>query len=320
MKAMICTTYGAPDVLQLKDLDRPAPGAKDVLIRVRAAVVGPSDCAFRKGDPFIVKLLYGLSRPRLKVFGVEFAGEVEAVGAAVTQFRPGDQVFGMSPSRFGAHAEYLCLPEDKPLIVKPAATTYEDIVAICDGLPTALTFLKDKARLQPGQSILINGASGAVGAYAVQLARHIGARVTGVCSGANRDLVQSLGADAVIDYTREDFTAGGQTYDVVFDAVGKSSFGRCKGILAPRGVYLSTAPSLGIVVQMLRTKLFGRRKAIFATAGLMQTKASLGLLTELIESGAIQPVIDRSYPLEQIAAAHHYVDQGHKKGNVVITL
>ncbi|HYF63468.1 MAG TPA: NAD(P)-dependent alcohol dehydrogenase, partial [Herpetosiphonaceae bacterium] len=175
MKAIVCTAYGAPDVLRLTELERPVPAANEVLIRVRAAVVGPSDCAFRKGDPFIVRLIYGLKRPRLSVQGVEFAGEVADVGAAVTQFKPGDQVFGMSSKSFGAHAEYLCLPEESPLIVKPAAATYEDITAICDGLATARTFLADKARLRPGQRILINGASGAVGAYAVQLAKHLGA-------------------------------------------------------------------------------------------------------------------------------------------------
>ena len=318
MKAIVCTGYGSPEVLQVQELDRPVPGANEVLVRVRAAVVGPSDCAFRKGDPFMVRLMYGLRRPRLAVLGVEFAGEVAAVGAAVTQFKPGDQVFGLSARRFGAHAEYLCLPEDSPLIVIPAATTHEAIVAICDGLATAATFLRDKARLQPGQRVLINGASGAVGAYAVQLAKHLGAHVTGVCSGANAELVRSLGADAVIDYTREDFTAGAQAYDVVFDTVGATSFGRCKGVLAPRGLYLPAVMNYRELAQMAWTALRGGRRVRSGTS--TEKAADLVFLGELIEAGVIRPVIDRCYPLEEIAAAHRYVEQGHKKGNVVVTI
>jgi NADPH:quinone reductase-like Zn-dependent oxidoreductase len=320
MKAMVCTTYGSPDVLQLKQVAKPTPKDKEVLIKVHAAVVGPSDCAFRKGDPFIVKFIYGLVRPKFAILGVEFAGEIEAVGKDVTLFQKGDQVFGMSPNSFGAHAEYMCLPEDKSVIIKPANTTYVEAAGIVDGATTALTFLRDVAKLQRGQKILINGASGAVGAYAVQLAKYFGAEVTGVCSAANVALVQSLGADQVIDYTKEDFTNNGQAYDVIFDAVGKSSFSRCKGALTQTGMYLSTAPTLGIVLQMVRTSMFGSKKAKFATAGLMQNKDNLTFLKDLIEAGKIISVIDRCYPLEQTAEAHRYVEQGHKKGNVVITL
>jgi NADPH:quinone reductase-like Zn-dependent oxidoreductase len=320
VKAIVCTTYGSPDVLQLKEIAKPIPNDKEVLIRVHAAVVGPSDCAFRKGDPFVIKLLYGLTRPRLSTQGVEFAGEIEAVGKAVTLFKPGDQVFGMSPNSFGAHAEYLCLPEDKPVIVKPANTTYEEAAGICDGATTALTFLRDVAKLQPGQRILINGASGAVGTYAVQLARHFGAEVTGVCSTVNVDLVRSLGADTVIDYTKQDFSKTGQTYDVIFDAVGKSSFSRCKGALKSGGVYLSTVPTLGIIVQMLWTSLIGGKRARFAAAGLVQNKENLAFLKGLIEAGTLKAVIDRRYPLEQVPEAHSYVETGRKKGNVIINV
>jgi NADPH:quinone reductase-like Zn-dependent oxidoreductase len=320
MKAMVCTTYGSPDVLQLKEVAKPTPKDNEVLIKVHAAVVGPADCAFRKGDPFIVKLIYGLARPKFAILGVEFAGEIEAVGKDVTLFKKGDQVFGMSPNSFGAHAEYMCLPEDKSVIIKPANTTYAEAAGIVDGATTALTFLRDVAKLQRGQKVLINGASGAVGAYAVQLAKYFGAEVTGVCSAANVALVQSLGADQVIDYTKEDFTNNGQSYDVIFDAVGKSSFSRCKGALAQKGMYLSTAPTLGIVLQMVRTSLFGSKKAKFATAGLMQNKDNLTFLKDLVEAGKIKSIIDRRYPLEQTAEAHRYVEQGHKKGNVVITI
>jgi NADPH:quinone reductase-like Zn-dependent oxidoreductase len=319
MKAIVCTKYGPPDVLQLQEVAKPTPKDNEVLIKVQAGVVTPADCAFRKGDPFIVKIIYGLTRPRLAVQGVEFAGEIEAVGKDVSSFQKGDQVFGMSPDRFGAHAEYLCLPEVKPVVIKSPQMTYEEAVSICDGAPTALTFLRDVAKIQRGQTVLVNGASGAVGAAAVQLAKYFGAEVIGVCSTANIELVKALGADQVIDYSKEDFTKNGQSYDVVFDAVGKSSFSRCKDSLTQQGVYLTTVPSLAIVGQMLWTSLSGGKKAKFTTAGLMQNKENLSFLKELFEAGKIRAVMDRRYGLEQIAEAHRYVEQGHKKGNVVIT-
>ena len=320
MKAIICTKYGSPDVLQFKDITKPIPKDSEVLIRIHASVVTPSDVAFRKGDPFIVKLIYGLTKPRLAIQGVEFSGDIEAVGKDVTSFKAGDQVFGMSPDTFGAHAEYMCLPEAKPIVIKPTNTTYEETVGIADGAATALTFLRDVAKLQRGQKVLINGASGAVGAYAVQIAKYFGAEVTGVCSTSNIELVKSLGADKVIDYTHSDFTKSGQTYDVIFDAVGKRSFSQCKRALTQKGVYLSTVPMLGIVFQMLRTSLIGSKKAKFATAGLMQNKDNFGFLKELIVAGKLKAVIDRCYPLEQIAEAHKYVETGHKKGNVILTI
>lgn len=324
MKAIVCTRYGSPDVLQLQDVPKPTPKDNELLVKVHAAVVGPSDCAFRKGDPFIVRLIYGLQKPRLAIQGVEFAGEVEAVGAAVTRFKPGDSIFGMSTDTFGAHAEYLAIPADKPLAFKPANFSYEEAVGLCDGAPTALTFLRDVAKLQRGQTILINGASGAVGSAAVQLAKYFGAHVTGVCSSANVNLVKSLGADAVIDYMQVDFTqvgfsGSGQTYDVIFDAVGKSSFLRCRHALTPNGVYLTTVPVLSMVRDVLWTSMRGGKKAKFATAGLMQTPANLNFLKEVAEAGQIKAVIDRRYPLAQVADAHRYVDTGRKKGNVVIS-
>jgi NADPH:quinone reductase-like Zn-dependent oxidoreductase len=319
MKAIVCTKYGSPDVLQLREVAKPTPKDKEVLIKVHAAVVGPADCAFRKGDPFIIKLIYGLTKPRLSTQGVEFAGEIEAVGSDVKLLKKGDQVFGMSPDAFGAHAEYMVLPEDKPVIIKPANMTYDEAAGICDGATTSLTFIRDVAKLQRGQKILINGASGSVGIYAVQLARYFGAEVTGVCSTTNVEWVKSLGADKVIDYTKTDFTKSGQTYDVIFDAVGKSSFSRCKGLISQKGIYLTTVPTLAIVRDMLWTSMSGE-KAKFVAAGLMQNKDNLIFLKELIEAGKIKSVIDRRYPLEQIAEAHRYVEQGHKKGNVIITL
>jgi NADPH:quinone reductase-like Zn-dependent oxidoreductase len=320
MKAIITTRYGSPDVLRLQEVAKPTPKDNEVLIKIHVAVVGPSDCAFRRGEPFIIKLMYGLRKPQFPIGGVEFAGEIEAVGKAVRLFKVGDQVFGMSPDSFGAHAEYLCLPEDKPMIVKAANVSYEEMVAICDGATTALTFLRDKAKLQRGQKILINGASGAVGAYGVQIAKFYGAEVTGVCSTANIELVKSLGADRVIDYTQEDFTRSGQPYDVIFDAVGKRSFSECQAALTPNGIYLTTVPTLGIMLHMLRTSLLGGKKARFAAAGLEQTPDHLRSLRELVEAGTLRAVIDRRYPLEQVAEAHRYVDTGRKKGNVIITI
>jgi len=320
MKAVVCTQYGPPDVLQLKEVAKPAPQDNEVLIRIHAAIAGPADCAFRKGEPFIVKLLYGLRKPKFPIIGTELAGEIEAVGKAVTLFKPGDQVFGLSANNFGAYAGYKCLSESDPLVVKSAGMTAEEAAAICDGAPTALTFLRDVAHIQPGHRVLINGASGAVGAYAVQLAKHFGAEVTGVCSTANIDRVQSLGADMVIDYTQADFTQTGQTYDIIFDAVGKRSFSQCKGVLTPKGIYLSTVLTWTIVRHMAWTAMRGGKKAKFATAGLMQNKANLNFLKELFAAVKLQAVIDRCYPLEEIVEAHRYVETGHKKGNVVITL
>lgn len=320
MKAIVQTKYGSPDVLRLEEVEKPAPEDDEILIKVRAATVGPADCAFRKGEPFIVKLLYGLGRPRLRIPGVEFAGEVEAVGKNAESFEAGDRVFGLSPKNFGAHAEYVCLPEGGPVAVKSAGMSYEEAVGVCDGALTALTFLRDKARVRSGQKVLVNGASGAVGAYAAQLAGYYGAEVTGVCGAANLELVESLGADEVIDYAKEDFAKRGRRYDVIFDAVGKSSFSRCKNALEPGGVYLSTVPSIPIVLQTLWTSLFGGKKAVFTAAGLQQSKENLAFLKELFEAGEMKAVIDRRYPLERISEAHAYVETGRKKGNVIITL
>ncbi|OXS58068.1 NAD(P)-dependent alcohol dehydrogenase [Cohnella sp. CIP 111063] len=320
MKAIVCTKYGTPEVLRLQEVEKPVPKSNEVRIKVRAGTVGPSDCAFRKSDPLLIRFIYGFRKPKYSILGAELAGEVESVGAGVASFKAGDQVFGLSAKTFGVYAEYMCLPEAAPLIVKPAGLTYEEAVAVCDGALTALTFLRDKAKVRSGQRVLINGASGAVGIYAVQLAKHYGAEVTGVCSAANAELVKTMGADRVIDYGKEDFTASGQTYDVIFDAVGKRTYGQCKRALTPKGIYLSTVPSASILFNMLRTAASGGRKAIFATAGLMQNKENLAFISELCDTGALRPVIDRRYPLEQTAEAHRYVDTGRKKGNVVIVI
>lgn len=319
MKAIITTKYGSPDVLRLREVEKPIPKNHEILIKINATVVTPADCAFRKADPFMTRLFSGLTKPNC-IPGFELAGEIEAIGSGVTLFKKGDQVFGTSGTGFGAHAEYKCLPETGVVITKPANMTYADAVAICDGGLTALSFLRDIGKIQRGQQVLINGASGAVGSYGVQLAKYYGAEVTGVCSTTNVKVVKSLGADHVIDYTKTDFTKNGDTYDIIFDAVGKSSFARCKSSLKQNGIYLTSVPSLAIMLQMLWTSRIGSKRACFAATGLKQKKENLTFLKELAEAGKIISVIDRRYALEQIAEAHRYVDSGHKKGNVVITV
>jgi NADPH:quinone reductase-like Zn-dependent oxidoreductase len=322
VKAIVQTKYGPPEVLQLQEVEKPVPKENEVLIKIHATTVTAVDCTFRQGSPFIGRFFSGLTRPKNPIPGTEFAGEVEAVGADVKRFKEGDQVFGTSTGN-GAHAEYMCLPEEgATLAIKPVNMTYEE-AAVIDGSLTALPFLRDKGNIQSGQEVLIYGASGSVGTAAVQLAKYYGAEVTGVCSTANLELVKSLGADKVIDYTQEDFTKSGQTYDIIFDAVGKTSFSRCKGSLKQTGIFLEAALTPAILPQMLWTSKIGSKKAMIAFTGLMpacERTKNLVFLKELIEAGEIKAVIDRTYPLEQIAEAHRYVETGHKKGNVVITV
>jgi NADPH:quinone reductase-like Zn-dependent oxidoreductase len=322
VKAVVYHRYGSPDVLQFEDVAKPAPGDGEVLIGIHAAAVTRADCNIRNGD-FAARLAFGLIRPRKRILGTEFAGEVEAVGKGVKRFREGDHVFGANGAGFGAYAEYICLPEEGALASKPANVTHEEAAAICEGALTALPFLRDTGKIQSGQEVLINGASGSVGTSAVQLAKYFGAEVTGVCSTANLELVRSLGADGAIDYTRDDFTASGRTYDIIFDAVAKSSFSRCKSSLKQRGIYLSTVPTPAILLQTVWTSKIGSKKAMIAFTGLRppgEQAKDLVFLKELVEAGKIRAVIDRRYPLEQTAEAHRHVGRGHKKGNVVITV
>ncbi|HEX9921461.1 MAG TPA: NAD(P)-dependent alcohol dehydrogenase [Anaerolineae bacterium] len=323
MKAIVYTKYGSPDVLELKEVEKPTPKDNEVLIKIYATTVETTDAIFRQGNNFSARLFTGLFKPKFTRPGGEFAGEIKAVGKDVTRFKEGDQVFGTTAPSFGAHAEYICLPEDGAMAIKPANLTYEEAVSFHPGALTALPNLRDAANIQSGQEVLINGASGSIGTSAVQLAKVFGAEVTGVCSTANVDLVKSLGADKVIDYTKEDFTRTGQTYDIIFDTVGKSSFSQSKRALKPGGIYLTTVITPAILGQMLWTSKFGSKKAKILFAGLRsvsEKNEDLAFFLELVEAGALKPVIDRRYPLEQIAEAHRYVDTGHKKGNVVITV
>jgi NADPH:quinone reductase-like Zn-dependent oxidoreductase len=316
MKAIVYTKFGTPDVLQLKEVEKPTPKNNEVLIKIYATTVVKEDPDMRASPGF-----NGFLKPRNPILGQELAGEVEAIGKDVTRFRPGDQVFGID--MFGAYAEYKCMPENGALAIKPTNMSYEDAASVPNGALTALPFLRDKGNIQSGQTVLIYGASGSVGAAAVQLAKYYGANVTGVCSTTNLEWVKSLGADQVIDYTQEDFTESGKTYDIIFDTVGKRSFSQCKGSLTDEGIYLATVPTPVIMLQALWPARSGSKKVKFAAAGLRPASEKikdLVFLKELIEAGKIKPVIDRRYPLEQIAEAHRYVEKGHKKGNVVITL
>jgi len=321
MKAAVCRRYGSPDAVTVEEVPTLSPRDDEILVRVRAATVGVVDGLARRGSPFYARAHFGPLRPRFPVLGSDFAGAVEAVGPSVTGFGVGDSVFGTVAPRFRAHAEYVCLPSSGAVAPMPAGVTFAEAAALADA--TALCFLRDKAGLREGQTVLINGASGAVGAAAVQLARHYGAVVTGVCSGPHTGLVRKLGAEAVIDYTRTDFTRAGQRYDVIFDVAGKSSFLRCRGALRAGGVYLTTAPSPAIMVQMPWTARFGRTRAVVAFTGLRSAalkRADLLVLRDLVEKSELSAVIGARFPLERIAEAHARVDAGHKKGNIVVTM
>ncbi|GAB4508292.1 MAG: NAD(P)-dependent alcohol dehydrogenase [Anaerolineae bacterium] len=324
MKAVVYTEYGAPDVLRLQTVAVPTPKDNEVLVKVRATTVTTGDVNLRNfvfvpsGLRLISRLVFGFNKPKKTILGVEFAGDVVAVGQAVTRFKVGDAVFGLDGLRVGAYAEYKVIPESAGIVTKPAHLTYEEAAAFPNGALTALTFLKQIAKVQPGQTVLINGASGSVGSSAVQLAKAFGAEVTGVCSGRNADFVRSLGADHVIDYTREDFTRNGKTYDIIFDTVGRTRLAQCKASLTPNGLYLAVAGGLGEMLQALVTALFGRKKV---KAGVSSERhEDLAYLKDLLEAGQIKPVVDRCYPLADMVEAHRYVDTGRKRGSVVITV
>jgi NADPH:quinone reductase-like Zn-dependent oxidoreductase len=316
MRAVVHDRYGRPDVLRLADVERPAPQDDEVLVRIHATTVTRTDCHIRAAKPFLWRFFAGFLRPKRKILGIELAGEVEAVGAAVTEFEVGDQVFGISPNRFGAHAEFICMRASGPLAPKPAGLTFEEAAAICDGAHQALSALR-RGSVGKGTRLLVYGASGSCGTAAVQLARHLGAHVTAVCNTKNVEIVRSLGADEVIDYLQKDFTKNGETYDVILDAVGKQSFLRCRRSLKPRGIYVAT-DGLHNFLWALWTSRVGDKKLVFPLAP--NTKEDVLLVKELIEAGEYRAVIDRTYPLEDVVEATRYVETMQKTGNVVLTV
>jgi NADPH:quinone reductase-like Zn-dependent oxidoreductase len=330
MKAIVYTEYGSPDVLQLKEVEKPAPKDNEVLIRNYATTVNFGDIVARKFSKvshreffmplpmwLIGRTISGIRKPRHTILGAELAGEIEAVGKDVKLFREGDQVFGYLGQSMGANAEYLCMPEDGCMAIIPTKMTYEEATGVPYGGIMALSLLR-KVNIQPGHKVLVNGASGAIGSAAVQLAKHFGAEVTGVCSTPGLEFVKSLGADKVIDYTKEDFSQSGETYDLIFDILGKSSFSRCKSSLSQNEIYLLASFKMRDVFDMLWTSMIGSKKVICAIA--TDKTEDLISVKELVEAGKITSVIDRRFPLEQTAEAHRYVEKGHKKGNVIITV
>jgi NADPH:quinone reductase-like Zn-dependent oxidoreductase len=319
MKAAVHTRYGSPDVVRVADVAKPAVGDGEVLVKVHATTVNRTDCAYRAAKPFFIRTSTGLLRPKVTVLGNEFAGEVEEIGRGVTSFQVGDRVFGYNEGPFGAHAEHLAIRADGSIATMPATMGYEQAAPATEGSHYALTLIRG-AKIQPGQEVLVNGATGGIGSAAVQLLRSSGARVTAVCDSKHVDLVKGLGADRVIDRDAEDFTKDDQTYDVVLDAVGKSTFGRCGRLLKPGGAYLSTelGPKAQNLFLAVITPLLGGRKVLFPIP--RHDQAMVRHLRDLLESGEFKPVVDRTYPLDQIVEAYHYVETGQKTGNVVIAV
>jgi NADPH:quinone reductase-like Zn-dependent oxidoreductase len=323
MKAIVATGYGAPDVLKLQQVEKPQPKENEVLVKVHASSATTADGMMRTGKPYFGRLMTGLTKPKHAIPGTGFAGVVETVGKNVTSFKTGDRVFGETTLGFSTNAEFVAVPENGVILPMPENMSFAEGATYGDGHVTSLNFLKEIAQIKPGQKVLINGASGSLGTAAVQLAKFFGAEVIGVTSTRNVGLVKSLGADHVIDYTKKDFTKVNETYDVIFDTVGKSSFSKSKKILSESGLYVSPVLKFSLLLQMTRTSVFGKKKAKFAATGLRsdaELKSMINELVEIFKEGRLKTVIDRQYPLEKVAEAHTYIASGHKKGNVVIVV
>ncbi len=319
MKASVNTKYGPPEVLEVKEVAKPLPKDNEVLIKIHATTVNRTDCGFRNPEYFIVRIVGGLFKPRKHILGTELAGEVEAIGKDVKTFKAGNQVFGLNTFHFGTHAQYVCVKEEKAITLKPNNMSYQEAAAVCDGAFLAYANIK-KIDFTTPKKVLVNGASGSIGSSTVQLLKHFGADITAVCDTKRLELVKSLGANKVIDYTKEDFTECGELFDVIFDSVGKSAFGKCKKILKPKGIYISS--ELGYMSQnvfyALFTPLFGGKKVLFPIP--VDKKEDIVFFKELVEAGKYKAIIDRTYPLEEIVEATKYVEKGEKTGNVVISI
>lgn len=321
MKAMVATGYGSPEVLQFKEVNKPQPKANEVLVKVMTASATTADAMMRTGKPYFARLFIGLTKPKKGIPGTGFAGVVEQVANDVTNFQIGDRVFGETAFGFSSNAEYLTISEEGIILPMPENLDFTEAANFCDGHLTSFNFLKEIVQVKPNDKVLINGASGALGTSAVQIAKHMGAHVTAVCSGRNTGLVKSLGADEVIDYQQKDFTKSGKRYDYVYDTIGKSSFSACKSILTESGVYLSPVLKFSLLGQMILTSLFGKKKARFEATGVNEEEKLRFMLSSVLDiykEGGLKTVIDRQFPLEKLAEAHRYIDAGHKKGNVVI--
>jgi len=321
MKAIVASGYGSPEVLQLMQVDKPIPKENEVLVKVYASSATQADNMMRTGKPYIGRLFTGLKKPKNAIPGTGFSGIVEAIGTKVQSFTPGDKVFGETTLGFSTNAEYVAVPENGVILRQPDTLSYTESTTICDGHLTSYNFLKNIAKIKPGQKILINGASGSLGSAAVQLAKYLGAEVTGVCSTRNVGLVESLGADYVIDYTKDDFTLKSKQYDIIYDTVGKLSFRKSKSVLTTKGLFISPVLKFSLMIQVLLTSIVGSKKAKFGATGLSSNTELRQLLSELVEifkEGKIKTVIDRQFPLEKLEEAHRYIATGHKKGNVVI--
>jgi NADPH:quinone reductase-like Zn-dependent oxidoreductase len=325
VKAVLHTQYGPANLLQIKDVDKPVPKDNEILIAIHATTVSTADCNMRnftfvtRSMIPLAKLMFGIGKPwKARVLGTEVAGQIESTGRQVTLFKAGDRVGASTGMACGGHAQYACLPETGAVAVKSDSLSWEEAVAVPFGANTALYFLRDLGKIQPGQDLLIIGASGSVGSAGVQLAKHFGATVTAVCSGANVEMVRSLGADNVIDYTKEDLTRNAERYDLIFDVVGATTFDRCQHLLTPRGVFLQNIIGVTDIARILWTSIAGGKRLKGGVA--LESRERMAFITELAAAGKLKPVVDRRYPLEQIAEAFTYVEQGHKKGNVIISV
>lgn len=321
MKAMVAKGYGSPEVLQFKEVNKPEPQENEVLVRVEASAATTADTMMRTGKPYIARLFVGLTKPKKAIPGTGFAGIIERLGKGVSDFNVGDRVFGETAFGFSANAEYLTIAEEGVILPMPEGMDFIEAANFCDGHLTSFNFLKEIAKVKQGEKVLINGASGALGTSAIQIAKQMGTYVTAVCSGRNEGLVKSLGADVVIDYQQKDFTKANEQYNYIYDTIGKSSFQACKSILTENGVYLSPVLNFSLLFQMLMTSIFSKKKARFEATGANKEEKLRNMLQGVLniyKAGDLKTVIDRQFPLEKLAEAHQYIDSGRKKGNVVI--